>query len=223
MERKPGSALSIFNGTGGNIVRLSTLLERFLEIPLVYRLHSSMVDEAKQSAILAVHKDYTGLRVLDIGCGPGNNTGLFQGSLYTGIDINPRYIERASALHPNADFLAGDAVDLTLRGEFDVVLMNSLLHHLNDTGVKKVISAAVGVLASEGIIILQEPLIPAPGEGYHRFMMWLDRGDYFRSLEDWCALASVCGLKVVHRDFYSLRVFGIRGYHMVSLVLKAED
>lgn len=194
-------------------------LEKFLENPLVYRWHARMVDRAKEKAILNIRSDYRGLRVLDIGCGPGNNARLFSGADYTGMDINPRYVARAAAAYPQARFLAGDATKTRLGGPFDVILMNSFLHHLDDREVKEVMGTVVGNLVPAGLAIVQEPLIPGPRQYYHRILMRLDRGNHFRTLTEWESLARQGGLAVVGRSFYSLRVFGLRGYNMLSLAL----
>ncbi len=92
-------------------------------------------------------------RVLDVACGPGINTAAFAGPGYKGIDLNPHYIARATAVH-GPMFEVADAT--TFRGapgtEYDVVLINSFLHHLDDAQVKTVLDHVRTLLAPGGTI-----------------------------------------------------------------------
>ena len=200
-------------------MRTELLIDKILKHPRVYRIHAAMVDGAKIAAIRKIRDDFRGLKVLDIGCGPGNNAHLFQDADYTGIDINERYIARARRLRPGCKFVAGDAGRFKWKDKFDFILVNSFFHHLPDRPVREILSRAGEALREEGAIVMEEPLIPAPRQRYHRFLMNLDRGDYFRSIVHWEALVRDAGLAISRRDFYQLRVFGLRGYNMVSLAL----
>lgn len=63
--------------------------------------------EARFAAVCRVG-DLDGMSVLDVGCGLGDLCGYienrFQNVQYAGIDINPRYIERARQAYPSAHF-----------------------------------------------------------------------------------------------------------------------
>ncbi|MEA1928834.1 MAG: class I SAM-dependent methyltransferase, partial [Candidatus Auribacterota bacterium] len=199
--------------------RIMKLIESLLNNPLLYRLHASGVDRAKFAAIRKIRADFTGLKVLDLGCGPGNTTHIFSGSNYTGVDINEKYIKIAAERYPCHRFTAGDAGDVKWGEGFDIILINSFFHHLDDNEVVKVSKAAASALSDGGTVIVQEPLIPEKNELYHRLMMKLDRGSFFRSLDQWKGLLREAGLIPEQVDLYHLRIMGIRGYHMVSMSL----
>ena len=107
-----------------------------------------------------------GLRLLDLGCGPGTiSVGLAEavapGQLI-GIDMEPSQIEMASAAaraggHGNATFQTGDATDLPFDdGTFDVAFCHALLNHAPDTQavlaeVKRVLKPA-GLFAAREVI-----------------------------------------------------------------------
>lgn len=66
-----------------------------------------------------------GMRVLDVGCGPGRHAHALanRGIEVVGLDITPRFIELATeAAPPGATFVVGDARALTYDGEFDAVI-----------------------------------------------------------------------------------------------------
>jgi SAM-dependent methyltransferase len=66
-----------------------------------------------------------GMRVLDVGCGPGRHARALaeRGIEVVGVDITPRFIELAAeGAPPNATFVVGDARRLTYDAEFDVVI-----------------------------------------------------------------------------------------------------
>ncbi|MEA1926923.1 MAG: class I SAM-dependent methyltransferase, partial [Candidatus Auribacterota bacterium] len=106
------------------------LIESLLNNPLLYRLHASGVDRAKFAAIRKIRDDFNGLKVLDLGCGPGNTTDIFSGGDYTGVDINERYIKIAAARYPGYRFIAGDAGEVEWGRGFDIILINSFFHHI---------------------------------------------------------------------------------------------
>jgi SAM-dependent methyltransferase len=68
--------------------------------------------------------DLDGSSVLDVGCGLGDFYGYLEGHYegveYTGIDINPRYVERARKLYTEAHFEVVDFEEYT-GGPFDYV------------------------------------------------------------------------------------------------------
>lgn len=178
-----------------------------------------MVDKDKIAAIRKIKDDFTGLKVLDIACGPGNNVHLFTGAEYTGIDINEKYITMAIKKYPHCCFIAEDAEKIMWEDFFDVILINSFFHHIDDAKVCRVMEKVAASLKDDGMVILQDALMPGKDEWYHRLLMKLDRGDYFRSLTHWKKLIERAGLVLKRSNFYELRVFGINGYHMILMTL----
>src|SRR5688572_14707381 len=63
-----------------------------------------------------------GMRVLDVGCGPGRHAHALakRGVVVHGVDITPKFIELAQADAPaGATFEVGDARSLAFDSEFD--------------------------------------------------------------------------------------------------------
>jgi SAM-dependent methyltransferase len=82
--------------------------------------------------------------VRDIGCGPGSNAPHFRHCEYLELDISERYIAAARRSPHGPPFMVADATTLGTQG---CILINSLLHHLADEDVDKLLAAAAGLLA----------------------------------------------------------------------------
>ena len=107
-----------------------------------------------------------GLRVLDLGCGPGTiSVGLAEAVApgeFHGIDMEESQIEIARAAasaggHDNATFRTGDATDLHYEdASFDVVHCHALLNHAPDT--QAVLGEMRRVLKPGGLFAAREML-----------------------------------------------------------------
>ena len=67
--------------------------------------------------------DLDGSSILDVGCGFADLCGFLRDRGisvdYTGIDLNPEFIETAKALYPDATFIVGDFEETKIPGRFD--------------------------------------------------------------------------------------------------------
>jgi SAM-dependent methyltransferase len=129
-------------------------------------------------------------RVLDVGCGPGTNARRFAGAEYVGVDINERYLDIARARHPGR-FIQADleTANLSGYGTFDVILVNSFLHHLSDGGVTRVLTQLEHLLDADGRIHILELVLPHQ-LSCERIMAKLDRGRFVRPLPVWQSIFS---------------------------------
>ena len=73
-----------------------------------------------------------GLRVLEVGCGPGDLLAALEPSEGLGVDISPGMVELARRRHPTLRFEVADAHSLGVDGPFDVIVCHDLLAHLDD-------------------------------------------------------------------------------------------
>jgi SAM-dependent methyltransferase len=159
----------------------------------VYELWSRLVGgERGRSTVL---RDYVrprpGVRVLDLGCGPGELVEHLGGSRYVGVDVSDRYIARArDAFGDRAEFRVGDAtrLDEDLRN-FDLVLAFGVIHHLDDESALRLLSGAKAALGPGGRFVSVDPAVIPDDRAAARLLVSWDRGDHVRSPAEYKRLA----------------------------------
>ena len=73
-----------------------------------------------------------GLKVLELGCGPGDLLAALKPSLGVGVDLSLEMLRRAKTRHPELHYLQGDAQSLRLHQRFDVIILSDLVNDLWD-------------------------------------------------------------------------------------------
>lgn len=158
---------------------------RLMEHTLAYRVWQAPFAERKLAPLFA-HNDMRSVRrVLDVGCGPGTNTHHFAGAEYLGIDFNPAYIESARRRH-GREFVVADvtAYEVSADRRFDLILANSLFHHIETADTRRILAHLATLLAPDGHVHIFDLVLPAQ-PSLSRFIARADRGDYPRPLEEW--------------------------------------
>ena len=196
------------------MARATHLKAALLESPALYRLWQAPF-AGKKLHPLRAHNDLTRVRrVLDLGCGPGTNAPVFQSCDYVGVDINPHYIASARRRF-RGEFIVADLRDLTLEssGHFDLVLLNSLLHHIDDAGARAILLKARELLAPDGHVHVLDLVLPERA-GVARFLARSDRGEHPRPLSEWRHLLAESFEPRVCEPF-ALRAFGVTLWQML--------
>lgn len=162
-------------------------MRNLLRLPNIYRSLSWVFN------VESVHKDFLrkagyrpGLKVLDIGCGPGDLSCHVAAEDYTGIDISDEYIQFAKT-HRKGEFhvMTADRVG-ELKKPFDLALMFGVFHHLNDDEVRTTLRGIEQVLRPTGHFTLLEAVWPTHSwdlPGY--FIRRMDRGKFVRDSQTW--------------------------------------
>jgi SAM-dependent methyltransferase len=185
-----------------------------LEIPFVYRAWMAPFAERKLAPLYA-HNDVTrARRVLDVGCGPGTNTPHFANADYLGIDYNPSYIESARKRY-GREFLVADVTKYEVPADrrFDLILANSLFHHLETADTRRILAHLSTLLADDGHVQIVDLVLP-PRASIPRFLARADRGEYPRPLEEWREIFTSAFEPVVFEQF----PVGMAGVELWSMV-----
>jgi ubiquinone/menaquinone biosynthesis C-methylase UbiE len=122
-----------------------------------------------------------GERVLDVCCGVGEFAGDVDGD-YTGIDLNPRFVEAARhryAGSPGRRFCVMDATRMEFPDQcFDKCLFVNGLHHFSDSDAVRVLSEIRRVTRERVVIVDADG---TPRGLVRRILLASDRGDWMRT------------------------------------------
>jgi SAM-dependent methyltransferase len=159
-----------------------------MENVTVYRLWQAPFAEKKLAPLLRRSDIGAARRVLDVGCGPGTNARHFAAADYLGIDINPGYVAYANRRFGRR-FVAADVRTYSppAGATFDFILLNSLLHHIDDEGVHQVLSNVARLLTPDGHVHILDLILPERASLSRAIARW-DRGEYARRRAAWEAL-----------------------------------
>lgn len=190
------------------------MASHLMERTLVYRLWQAPFSERKLAPMLR-HTEVARIRrVLDVGCGPGTNTHHFLHCDYLGVDINPAYVRDAERRY-GPRFRVADVTTLGVEpgGGFDCILANSLLHHLPDQAVERLLGHLATLLSGDGAVHILDLVLPERPSAA-RLLARLDRGEHPRPLQRWRQLFSRHFASVVFEP-YPLAMGGLTLWSMV--------
>ena len=174
---------------------------RLLERPGVYLAWQRPFVSTKLAPVKR-HNDLSTIRrVLDVGCGPGTNSAAFAGIDYLGVDLSPSYIAYARQRYGSGFEVADVRSDpIPGSGTYDFVLLNSLLHHLDDADVASLLASVRKCTSDDGHVHVVELELPER-RGLPRALALSDRGEYPRSLVAWRMLLTDQFDEVVFEPF----------------------
>jgi SAM-dependent methyltransferase len=171
-------------------------MRRILEAPTIYQSFQVMGGffSARTRAIGEYLKLKAGDRVLDIGCGPGFIANhLPAGVIYNGFDIDRRYISYAQKHFGNRGKFHCEIFDQESARQFegvDVVMMNGLLHHVDDQTALNLLKTAKAVLRPGGTGFTLDGCFRQNQSPFVRWLLESDRGRYVRTKEGY---EELCG------------------------------
>lgn len=174
-------------------------IRSLLTLPWVYNAYQNLVGATAGRRWVCEHfwRLQPGQRVLDIGCGPGSAIQLLpDGVQYVGFDISEDYIRHAQrrfAGQPDKTFVLGSPDEFiastpNAMKNADLVVMNGLLHHLDDQSAITALKLARATLAPQGRLVALEGTYLVRQARLSRWFVGLDRGRNVRSEPEWRAL-----------------------------------
>lgn len=158
---------------------------RLLELAGGFALHQRLGEPTlgRYRQLIARHiGNAADKHILDIGCGIGNFRPSFAGR-YTGIDINPAYIEKARAAQ-TGEFETMDCTRLAFPdAAFDEVVTIATMHHIDDGAAVRMIAEAIRVCRPGGYFHIIDAILPVARNPLKTLIFRLDRGDHPRTIE----------------------------------------
>lgn len=133
-----------------------------------------------------------GDRVLDIGCGPADILEFLPDVEYTGFDPSERYVKWAIARYGSRGRFLCQSVSadaLVQLGEFDLVLANGVLHHLEDAEVRSLFRTAKALLAPAARLVTFDGCFTDRQNPIAAYLLSRDRGRYVRMPNAYLRLA----------------------------------
>ncbi len=128
-------------------------------------LYNWAIHLEQRAALRPWIRPVSGSRALDAGCGVGRWSGMLatRGFVVTGVDLSPTMVEQARrranerSHSSRCVFHVGDLATLPAGGEFDLVLVVTVLQHvLDETALREALRRLVARLAPGGRMIVLE-------------------------------------------------------------------
>jgi len=187
-------------------------MKSLLKFPPIYlAIQAAMgAKKARKICIDEFAKPKPGMRVLDVGCGPGFVIEYLPNVHYVGTDINFKYIEHAKKRYGHrGEYHCMELNTENLRplGKFDVVLLNGVIHHIDDAGALELLTLIRNCLNQSGCLMTLDGCLYETMSPISRYLIRNDRGQFVREQTGYIRLATqvFSNVEVHHRtDLFSI-------------------
>ncbi|EED31997.1 Methyltransferase domain family protein [gamma proteobacterium NOR5-3] len=172
----------------------TTGLHGILSSPAIYDFFQNVLGARKFRQTYA--QEYvtatTGERILDIGCGTAIIREFLPDKIdYVGCDVSKDYISAAKKrFGGRGNFLCQMVDEITIEelGQFDVVMANGLIHHLDDIEVSSLCSLVIAALKPGGRFVTHDPCFSGEQGLLANFLISRDRGQNVRDKQGYLSL-----------------------------------
>ncbi len=191
-------------------------IQILLKNPYFFKIQQKMNDYKVIANEFKDHLNSKNKKILEIGCSTGNIAREIidmDNNSYYGVDISKEYIEVANKSTIKGKFFQMDARELDFSNEsFDIVMLSSVLHHIDDDTGKNCFKEIHRVLKKDGVVIISEPIVNYKSL-ISIILCKLDRGNFIRTTDEYQSLFKNFIIKATNR-------FKFGGHFFCSFVLK---
>jgi len=176
---------------------LRKAIEPALELPAVYSINQFIGQATARRYPQLLDEEVpcdTTTSVLDLVCGTGSTARVVVGR-YSGVDINPSYVE-----NPHARFFQMDCSKLALPdASFDLATSIATTHRLTDAELEAMTLEALRVVRPGGAFHIIDAILPIDRRAFAKeFFFRMDRGRFPRQIEERVRVVSRSA-DIVHR------------------------
>ena len=167
---------------------------RALKVPTIYNTLQWLAGQNRiyREFVRRYAKAKPGMRILDVGCGPGNIIQwLPEGITYHGIDMNPAYISSAQQRYSGRGVFAtgrAESIPASAQGPYDLVIGFGLLHHLDDEAAQSFLTSSHGLTNDTTRLVTIDPCFTADQSWLAEKLIRRDRGTAVRTPEQYAEI-----------------------------------
>lgn len=161
-------------------------LRNVLKSPAIYQAFQQGFGffNARVHAVTKYLEIRPGMRVVDIGCGPGFIVKhLPEGVDYFGFDIDETYIAYAKEKFGRRGQFFCRFFDDSCAAEFgpaDLVMMNGVVHHVSDDYARDTFKTIAATLKPDGLLFTLDGCYRPGQNGLAKYLLDNDRGEHVR-------------------------------------------
>ncbi len=160
---------------------------KILSIPKVYSFiqwlfHHPRTESYFQESIGVTEEK----KILDVGCGPGDNVLKYPNSEYVGIDISQEYIDNANNRFGKLGrfyCVSVDEIEKTDITKIDIVIIHAVLHHLSDEQISGMLEKLKDIMNPGSVLIALDCAFFPKQNPISRMLVSLDRGMFVREVD----------------------------------------
>lgn len=142
------------------------------------RLERSKCYQTLISYVLSALGEYSKGKTLEVGCGYGNNTKIFESKCSSIVGLDIQHIFDINYLSLNLNFSQGDCTNLPFKNNtFDCVISIDVIEHINRDFM--FLEEINRVLKNGGMLVLTTPNNSRPYEQFKKFIGLQTRYPYF--------------------------------------------
>ena len=177
------------------MTQITNGLRSILSSPIVYSLFQGLMCAHKARTLFTKNfiRPFSGMKILDIGCGPATILNYMNEVEYYGFDVSNEYIKKAKAIFGDrGNFYCKEfeLTDLENIPKVDIVLAIGLLHHLDDDILINMLHLAFSALKPGGRLITLDPCFVKNQNPIAKFLITQDRGRNVRTEKGYTELVS---------------------------------
>lgn len=143
--------------------------------------------------------------IVDLGCGNGALTEKIKDMGYRvlGVDGSPEMVENAKKLHPELEFVVGDATEFTLFEKADVIFSNAVFHWIDTDKQEKLVANIAAQLKPGGELVCEfggygcaEAIHSVLEHSFEKRGIPYPRTFYFPTIGEYAPILERAGLRV---------------------------